>query len=141
MSGQRPLRRGNVNGLCETKSQPSSLFDTNHGEISVVLRIFALPDLGIAGISAHEKAGGLNRQACACEVDCVESQADIASIASDIGGPGGLHPAGDGGAARDQFIAIDFYGFVDHRLKGFFGSRVLGGNRILQSNRQQRSGG
>ncbi len=140
-----PLAGGNVSRFGQTEGEPTAFFQTNHGSGSsalrnVALRNAALRNLGIASVPSHEKAGGLNRQVHACEVDRIESQADIATIAPEVGGPGRLHSTCDGGAARDQSVPLDDNGFVDDRLEGSVGAWILGGYRVLQPNREQCTG-
>jgi len=50
---------------------------------------------------AHEKAGGLNRQANASELDRVEGQPEVSAIASEVGGLGRLHSTCNRGTARN----------------------------------------
>ena len=84
-------------------------------------------NLGIAGAATREKAGGLNRQADSGEMDGIQSQTDVTTVALDPGGAGGLHTTNDGSAARDQSVPLDHHRVVDDRLENSVGAGILGG--------------
>jgi hypothetical protein len=138
----RSLAGGDVDRFGEAEGEPMPFFEANHGSggpglMNFAWRSFTVGTRRTTSIPAHEEAGRLNRQIRACEVDGIQSQADIAPIALDPGSPGRLHTTCDGGAARDQPVPLDDYRFVDDGLEGSIGAWILGGYRVLQPNREQ----
>src|SRR5271165_114483 len=140
----RALTCCNIGRFGEAEGEPTAFFEANHHRGSLIWRFagrdFAARNLGIAGVSAHKQAGGLNRQACASQVDRIESQPYIAVIALDRGDAGGLHATANRGTARNQSISFDHHGVVNHRLERSVGAGILRGHGILQPNREQCAG-
>jgi hypothetical protein len=153
--GSCPLAGGDVNRFGQTESEPAAFFEADHSRggftlwtldlrgislRSFTLRGMALQNTGVASVAAYEKAGGLNRQVRACQVDRIKRQPDIAAIAPEVGGLGRLHSTCYGDATGDQFVPLDHYGFVDDRLEGAVRTWILGGYRVHQPNREQGTG-
>jgi hypothetical protein len=153
--GSCPLAGGNVNRFGQTEGEPTAFFEADHGGGgftlwtldlgSISLRSFslrgmALQNTGIASVAAYEKAGGLNRQVHACQVDRIKRQPHIAAIAPEVRRLGRLHSTCDDSPARDQFVPFDHHGFVDDRLEGSVRTWILGGYRVHQPNREQGTG-
>ena len=59
--------------------------------LTCVLRTLCLGSVDLGRRPAHEKAGGLNGQAHASELDRFESQPEVSAIVSQVGGLSGLH--------------------------------------------------
>jgi len=89
----RALAGGNIKWLGETKDQAAAFFEANDGGGLVCWSTSRISEL--TGVSTHEKAGGLHWKVRAGEVDGIEGQAEISTVAFEIGGAGGLHASGD----------------------------------------------
>ena len=131
---------GEIYGFGEPESETPTFFKANSGR--------GLARDGFTGRRpvidrgpAHEQAGGLDGQVRARKLDRIQSQPDVASIVPDIRSARRLDPARNRNSTRNQAVAGNHHGLVDHSIERGVGARMVGGDRILQPDREQRTGG